>query len=81
MAEILPPLPAFQERNLEVFLGLSSIMQRSYNCSPVLPSQFSPPLPGNPWTVYFQGLEKHADLTYVFPAHPLGRKQIGKTEL
>lgn len=49
--------------------------------SPVLLSQFSLHLPGSPWMVYFQGSVKSADLSDILPARPLGRKQIGKTEL
>lgn len=72
--------PSISRNQLGSFRGLSSVMQRSH-ISPILPSQCSLLLTGLPWTVYFQGLVKIADLTYLFPAHPLGRKQIGKPEL
>lgn len=72
-------LSASQDTNLKV-----PCSQLHYADSTCLTSPFLPillVLIGQPWTVYFQGLVKNTNFTYLFPVHSLGRKQIGKTEL
>ena len=70
MAEFYPPASISGNQ------PASFLMQRPHT-SPILTAPDGSPLDG----LFPGSLVENADLSDVLPAHPLGRKQIGKAEL